>query len=173
MKSATLLLALAATACSSVRVSTDWDQNADLAALRTYAWMQPAEGAPDPFGGNTIVRNRVQHAIQRELAAKSVTERAESPDFYIALHGYSRERIDVNTWPSWGYGWRGGYSSHVDVYQWTEGTLVVDFVSASTRELLWRGVATAVMDSSSGSEERVDEAAKKLFEGFPPPPRAK
>jgi hypothetical protein len=29
------------------------------------------------------------------------------------------------------------------------------------------------MDSSSGSEERVDEAAKKLFEGFPPPPRAK
>jgi hypothetical protein len=168
---AVLALALAAAGCSNLRVATDWDRDADLTALRRFDWMPLAPDEPDPFGSNTLVKKRVLSAIERELAAKSVSRAEKSPDFLVAVHGYARDRIDVTTWPSWGYCWHGG--DRVEVWQYTEGTLVLDFVRPESKDLLWRGVATSVLDSSSGSPERVDEAVHKLLESFPPPPSAK
>jgi len=167
MRNALAVLALAAAGCSSVSVTTDWDRSVDLAALHKFDWMpEPADGT-DPFRGNTLVKNRIMSALQAELASKSVSKTTGSPDFLVAIHGYSRDRLEVY---DMGPGWRMG---GVSVNQYTEGTLIVDFVRPGSKDLLWRGVATSVLDSSSGSPERVDEAVHKLLEGYPPLPSAK
>lgn len=166
------LLALAAAACSSVRVTTDHDPTVDFSRLRTFAWMERPAGVPDPFGGNTLVENRVVSAIERELTARGMQPTQGPADFLVAVHTAARDRLDVTTWPSWGYGWRGrrfwGYGERVSVSQWTEGMLIVDFVDPASKDLLWRGVAHRALDSDSGSEESVGETVAKLLAEFPP-----
>jgi len=164
MRIALAVLALAVAGCSSVSVTTDWDRSVDLAALHKFDWMPQAEGAPDPFRGNTLVKKRILTALEAELASKSVSKTATSPDFLVAVHGFSRDRLDIY---DMGPGWRTG---GISVTQYTEGTLIVDFVRPGSKDLLWRGVATSVLDASSGTPERVDEAVHKLLEGYPPLP---
>lgn len=169
MKKALAIVVLAAAGCSSVSVSTDYDRDVDFARMRTFAWMPPAPSEPDPFGSNTIVKKRVTSAIESELASKSISRTDGSPDFLVAVHGFVRDRLDVTSWP-YGWGRRGMWGSQrVEVSQYSEGTLVLDFVNPASKELLWRGAATSALDSSSGSPQHVDEAIHKLLDGFPPP----
>jgi hypothetical protein len=52
-----------------------------------------------------------------------------------------------------------------------EGTLVVDFVDAKTRSLLWRATATDAVDPSASAEERqkkIDEVIAAMLAHFPP-----
>lgn len=169
-------LALAAAACSSVSVSTDWDREADFSRLVTYAWRERAADEPDPFGGDTLVGNRVVAAVERELAATGRRPADGPPDFLVDLHAFTREYLEMWTFPSYGgYGWAGcGYRwggwghDRVMISPVTEGTLVLDFVRPGSNDIVWRGVARSVLDSSSGSPERVDEAVRKLLAEFPP-----
>jgi hypothetical protein len=51
------------------------------------------------------------------------------------------------------------------------GTIIVDLVDPSTKQLVWRGIATSPFDSEASIEKRqglLREAMKKLFAGFPP-----
>lgn len=169
---AAFVLAAAASACSSVSVATDYDESADFSALRTFAWMPPAPGEPPPFAGNTIVEKRVTAAVERELGARGLKRDDASPSFLIAVHTLSRDVLSVTTWPSWGYGWHdhhmGAWDDHVEVNQYTEGTLVLDFVRPGPEGLLWRGVARSVIDNETGSAEFVNEVIGKLLADFPP-----
>jgi uncharacterized protein DUF4136 len=167
-----LLAAAALSACSSISVSTDWDRSADLTSLRTFAWMPYAPDAPHPFAGNTIVEKRVTEAVERDLGAKGIRRDDRSPSFRIAMHTLTRDVLNVTTWPSWGYGWHGhptgAWGDQVEVNQYTEGTLVLDFVDPASQNLLWRGVARSAIDGSTGSPEFVDEVIGKLLAEFPP-----
>jgi Domain of unknown function (DUF4136) len=170
------VLSLAAAACSTVSVATDWDRDADFSRLVTFAWMDRAKGEPDPFGGDTLVGKRVVAAVERELAADGRRRADGPPDFLVDLHTFTREYVEMWTFPSYGgYGWAGcGYHwggwghDRVMFTPVTEGTLVLDFVDPATKDILWRGVARSILDSSSGSPERVDEAVRKLLLEFPP-----
>jgi hypothetical protein len=179
---ASLAVAAAALAagCSSVSVATDYDESADFGSMRTYAWMAHAPGEPPPFAGNTIVEKRVTGAVERELGARGFFRDDASPTFLVVTHTVTREHTDVTTWPSsWGYGWHGrhghswGWDEHVEVTQYTEGTLVLDFVRPGSQDLLWRGVARAVVDENTGSQAFVDEVVGKLLADFPPGHAAK
>src|SRR6185436_20159955 len=101
---ATLLAAaLALAACSSVRVTTDHDANADFARLHAYAWA-PRIKPPNPVVSDTLVGNRIRDAVDRELAAKGFRPvDAGGADFVVDFATAARDRVDVRTWPSWGY----------------------------------------------------------------------
>jgi hypothetical protein len=168
-----LSLALASAACSSYHVTTDHDESVDVSSIRTWDFMPHREAAPGSLAGNTLVEKRVKAAVERELAAKGMRRTSDSPQVVVALHSITRDRLDATSWPTWGPGWHGrwghwgGYPS-VTVFQWTEGTLVVDLVDTRTNDLVWRGTVTEALDEKSGSAESVDEAVRKLFEAFPP-----
>jgi hypothetical protein len=162
-------------ACSTVSVSTDFDSGVDFDALKTFAWMPLYSKELDPYDADSLVRGRVVSAVERELSAKGLQRVDASPDFVIALHSWTRERFNVTTWPRWGYGWgprRRMWSAwggdRVDVTQYTEGALVVDFVNQASKELIWRGIARSVVDESSSSQEAVDESVEALLAKFPP-----
>ena len=71
------------------------------------------------------------------------------PDFRVAVHFGSREKVQVT---DWGYGYapsRRYYGGGgVDVYTYTEGTLILDVVDATSEQLLWRGSATGAVSRS-------------------------
>jgi hypothetical protein len=136
---------------------------------------------PSPAGGAEVTDltvKRVRAAVENELAEKGYSPDARNPDFLIAIRGGKEKRVDV---VDGGYAYRGydhdnyGYyhpHHRIDVYQYEEGTLILDFVDAGSRELIWRGTVTRVIDPNATRKKRVqmvNEAVGKVLETFPPP----
>jgi hypothetical protein len=165
------LLFVPITSCSTTTVSYDYDVEADFASLRTFDWWSVPAGP----GTDELAIKRARNALNRQLQAKGFTRAAESPDFFVALHGGTQTKLDIVDWGySYGrHGPHGGYwhGRGVDAYEYQEGTLIVDFVDANTKELIWRGSARAVIDPDRTPEQRskkINEAVSKLLENFPP-----
>jgi hypothetical protein len=167
------LLALAAAAvltgagCSSITTNVDYDQSAQFSAYRTYAFK-------DVHGQDSLQMKRVQTAIDRTLATRGLAKADGKPDLWVVLHTRMRNERVVTTYSTgwgWGWGWRGGYWNTARVDNIPIGTLVVDLVDTSRKELVWRGSASRAIDRDETPQERsgkVQEAVDKLFEGFPP-----
>ncbi|MCK6460911.1 MAG: DUF4136 domain-containing protein [Planctomycetes bacterium] len=165
-----LPLALLA-ACSSVSTNYDYDMSYDFSKLKTYRWADiPAKSDADP-----LVVQRVGSAVESGLKAKGYAQAEGAPDFLVATYVGRRTRIQVTDW-GYGYGPRGHWygGGGVDVYEYEEGSLIIDIVDAKTRQLAWRGTAIGIVDPSATPEEkteRINDAVARIFEDFPPTPR--
>jgi len=177
-----LVTAAALAGCSTLKVNTEYDTTAPFATYKTYAWLANAPGPEEaPSIRNPVVQQTVVAAVDREMARKGlVLTRLESnPDFLVSVHGWAQSRIDVQSY-GYGYGYGGAYAYGpyrapmpvgVEVRNYTDGTLLVDFVDAKTRKLVWRGTATDTFTSVDMNAVRktVDEAARQLLDAYPPP----
>lgn len=157
--------------CSSVSVKHDYDSQADFASLQTFDWMSRPEQVPAM--ARPLMDKRIKNAVTSRLVSKGLRQ-SSNPDFLIAYHAGVQDKIDVETWGySYArrgrfYGWSG---THVDVQQYKQGTLVLDFVDAESKELVWRGVATGAVPDNPTPEKmdkKVNEAVAKILEKFPP-----
>lgn len=164
-----LLAPLSLVACSTLRVDTDYDPDADFERLATYAWRQPAAGrAPN----DPLLAKRVHEAVDDGLAARGYVKDERDPDFTVGWFAIVRQRVDVSTfddpwgsrrWPRW--------RTTTWVTTWDEETLVLDVADARTGEPLWRGIASDVVEDDATPQERerrVREAVTELLERFPP-----
>lgn len=155
-------------ACSSISTDYDYDTSYDFSKLKSYRWADIASKSD----ASPLVIQRVGAAVEGQLKAKGYMAAEGAPDFLVATHVGRQTRIQVADW-GYGYGPRTGWhGGGVDLYTYEEGSLVVDIVDARTKELEWRGTATAVVDPGATPEERterINEAVAKMFEDFPPP----
>jgi len=164
-------------ACSSVEVHTDYDSSVDFSRFRTYYW------AKTPETRNPLMAPRIVSAIDAQLTARGWQRVAEGQgDAAVASHVTAREqeRIDTmynNMGPGW-YGpaggmggWAGTGMSTSTVSVFTIGTLIVDILDAKTRKAIWHGTAEGTVDSDvQSTEQKVNDAAQRLFQNFPPTP---
>ena len=176
-----MLLLVALGGCSSIEVSNDYDASASFAAYRTYAWVpKPEERTGDLRLDSPLLHDRIREAVERHLAAKGYTKaESGSPDFLVTYHVAVKGKLNVSTISNYGYGpgYRGarmaGPGTTTYVHEYEEGSLLVDIVDPTKRQLVWRGTARAEVPPTSTPEERtakIDEAVGKILEGFPPKP---
>jgi len=173
---ATIFVGLAGSlaACSGISYNHDYDPSIDFSSLKTYAWIHPSDSSSTQRFLSPLIERRVVNAIDTDLASKGFEKASTGrPDFLVNFYGTTQEKIDVSTYYSgWGYyGWYGGTS--VDVRQWTEGTLVIDIIDFSEKDLAWRGYACGAVDRNTNQppEEvtrRVNEVVTKILKDFPP-----
>jgi len=167
-----VLSLLAFLGCSSITVSSDYDGSTDFSELKTFAWMlNSPKGEFDLGVANPLIRGRIQDAIATELAAKGYMEIIDgASDFYVTYHARAQEKIEVQPMPgplirpAWGMG-------YVDVYQYEEGTLIIDLIHAKKQHLIWRGIAKGAVDWRTSHDQRsklIDEAIHKVLAQFPP-----
>ncbi len=162
-----------AVSCATIYdVKYDYDKKTDFSQLKTYDWMV----VPDSVKMDDFVIVRIKEAVNAELHSKGLKLTSESPDFLIAQHTATKDKVQVN---DWGYdygpyrGYRGGYwgSRNVSTYNYEEGSLILDFVDAESKKLIWRGTAKAEIqniNSSEKSEQLINKAVKKILEKYPP-----
>jgi hypothetical protein len=158
-------------ACSSVSTNYDYDMSYDFSKLRTYRWAD----IPSKADANPLVVQRVGSAVEAQLKEKGYLMAEGTPSFLVASYVGKHNKIQVNDW-GYGYGPRGRWygGGGLDVYEYEQGSLIVDIVDAKTRQLIWRGTATTVIDPSATPEQRtekINEAVAKMFKDFPPPPK--
>jgi len=160
--------------CASIYgVQYDYDKQVNFESLKTYDWLP----IPEKATMDSLVVNRVKNAVNSELQAKGLTMTSNNPDFFIAEHLGKKDKVKVTNW-GYGYGsygrYRGGYwgPQGVDTYQYEEGSLILDFVDAKSKKMIWRGVAKAQIDDTNTpekSEKLIDEAVQEILKNFPPP----
>jgi hypothetical protein len=175
-----LLLILAITACSSVKVSQDYDLGKSLPVLKTYRWQSAVQAKTgDVRVDNPLLNKRIREAVDRVLAQKGFEKAAEgTSDFKVAYQFSINQKIrsdDVHTGFGFGMGSRWGFGgiaidtgSNVTTYD--EGLLVIDFTNAQG-DLLWRGNGTRYLPEHTNpekSEKIYNELVEKILEQFPP-----
>lgn len=164
------VLLLVGVGCSPISVSHDYDPQANFSDLKTFAWV----AFPQNVEINQLTVRRIKNAVSNELLAKGLQESSSNPDILIAMHGTTQEKLDITDWGySAGAYYGGGYwgGRNIDVDQYTEGTLILDFIDSKSKSLVWRGVAKGAVDPSLTPEqrtERINQGAAKLMAQFPP-----
>lgn len=149
MKNLILLVVFGAwlTSCSSVKVSSDFDREADFASYKTYAFTKEARELPV----DDINRNRILDAVSTELAAKGFSE-SDQPDVWIDMNLATEKKQSATSTPSYygagyRYGWGGGFSTtSINIENYVEGTLFVDMIDAPKKQLVWQGRAIKTLD---------------------------
>ena len=175
-----LALVLTVSACSGLKVSHDFDPDANFSSYATWNLMD----LPDNPELGQITEQRLQSSMERTLAAKGMTQARGEPDFWVGYQVVFDEEVSYNTVNSyygggWGYGgWYGpGYggmsmgTSRTYENRVTVGTLIIDIFDSQTKKLSWRGVGeTKIQEIRDPNErqQRLDQIVDKVMESFPP-----
>lgn len=169
---AVILLLGSIMSCSDqIRVRSDYDAEVDLTKFKTFNWLpaKEIESKNNPLLLNELTFKRLRKAIDQQLALKQVQFSDSNPALLVHYHIIVDNRTAIRP-AVYGYNY-GAYwmRNQVDAYQYREGTLIIDLMDASNRNLLWRGWGTSVMDDTIDlTEEQINGAVAKILKSFPP-----
>lgn len=186
MKSKIPLLLAAALAglfasCSPVTVTTDYDTSAPFKKYRTYALAPAAKGQSLSPSSEAALRD----TLRTDLAKRGLTEKTSGkPDIAIARHAFTQDKLSVQEYTDWGYNvggawpyrygyygaWAGAPRTYVDVSQYTQGTLILDFVDTKTNKLVFRGTGSAMVGNPNANADRIREAVIRIAAAWPMKP---
>jgi Domain of unknown function (DUF4136) len=175
-----LLLALAFSGCASTpNTISNVAPGVDFSQYSTFGFV--ANPATNNANYEALETSYLKVAVSQELDRRGMSY-SETPDILINFYINTKEKIRSRSVPTMGayYGWRhsyydpwvgyGGYETHID--QFTEGTLNIDVVDASTNKLVWEGsVSGRVTDRNIRDlEATIDDAVKAIMVDFPVTP---
>jgi hypothetical protein len=169
-----LLVAVLPAIAWAQKTTYDYDKSASFGMYRTYALK---DGTP---AGQQLIDQRIVAAIEAQLAAKGMKRDDTTPDVFVVYHVAFDQQKDISSYSSgpmyggygWGYG--GGWGStttDVRVREILIGTLAVDMVDSSRKQMVWRGLGTKEIDTGAKPDKRdknINKAVEKIFKNYPP-----
>ena len=170
-----LTLVILFSSCSAVKVAVDYDSKVDFKKYKTFAFYKTGI---DKAKISDLDKKRILRAIESELSLLGMVK-SENPDMLVSIFTKSREKVDVNQNNNFGYGfgwgwnpwmWNGMNNNSMNISQYTEGTLFIDFIDKQKKELVWQGVGTGALkiQNLEKKEARVKEFVKEIVSKFPP-----
>ncbi len=165
-----LLLLFIFTSCATVKVSSDYDREANFKEYNSFAFYKPGI---DKAKISDLDKRRILRAIDAEMTSKGLLK-SKNPTLLVSIFTKEKERVDVyNSNFGYGWGWNpywygGSYGNYVS--RSTEGALYIDLIDAKTNLLVWQGLGTAPLSNQSieKKEERIREIVKKILTVYPP-----
>ena len=164
-------------ACSPLSVNYDYDNTADFTKFKSYEWMAkpanlPSNPATAPQNSDLLDR-RIRAAIEAELDSRGLSSDPAAPDLLVVYHLGVQDKVQVT---DYGYTYSpyywGGGGRQIDVYQYQEGSLIIDLVDAGTKNLVWRGSGSKVIENTQMTPEqmqaRVSEIVGTIMQSYPP-----
>ena len=175
--------ALAVAGCAAgLHVKTLAAPDARFATLSTFRVLpvpprrdgRPPTEAYDPMINNSITNRALRETITQAFANRGYTVNERAPDFAVAVYASAYEKLDVTTW-NYGYAFwpRSRWNWNVrqlttEDTEYAEGTVIVDVIRTSDRELLWRGSATARMWEDPPTDvKELQKVAAAIVKKFP------
>ena len=169
-----LLLCIPVVGYAAPAVTSDYDTAADFAALKTFDWMPVTGNA----AGDELLIKRIRNTVDTQLQAKGRTIAADNPDFLIGMELSGKTITGGSTGVGVSVGIPVGRMGRVSVgggksktSEKKEGTLVMSFVDAKTKSLVWRATATDAVYPTASAEEKqkkIDAVIAAMLAQFPP-----
>ncbi|VAW15992.1 putative lipoprotein, partial [hydrothermal vent metagenome] len=97
-----LLLVLFLSSCTSVRVLSDYDKEADFGSYKSYAFYKTGI---DKAQISDLDKKRILRAIETEMGVRGFVK-SENPDVLVSIFTKESEQVDVfiNNWGGLGWG---------------------------------------------------------------------
>ena len=163
MAMAILIGFLAAISANAQSVQSDYDRSFNFSNLKTFGFAVQRRGINDPLAGDSLNNERIRTALESQLTANGYRVGNGTADFAIVYYVTTKERLSVQ---DYGYGpprWWGSRNIHVN--QYSEGTLLVDFIDVKTNQVIWRGRASGTLEMK-GVDRKISKSVEKLVKQF-------
>lgn len=165
---------LLVTSCVSVRVVSDYDQDADFNSYKTFAFYKTGI---DQAEISDLDKKRILRSIEKEMLARGFVK-SDKPDLLVNIMTKANKRININNnawgWGGWGWGanpwfWGGGPMMNT-VSTRTEGVLYIDLIDTKQKELVWQGKGTGnlLRNNMAKKEARIQEFVAEIMKEYPP-----
>ncbi|MFK5880515.1 MAG: DUF4136 domain-containing protein [Flavobacteriaceae bacterium] len=160
--------------CSAIKVEADYDTSADFSQYKTFAFYKKGIEKVDI---SSLDKKRIIKAIEQELLAKGFTI-SSKPDIVVNIFAKATKKVTIHNNAYSPYYWQPyyyhgpyygmNYGTHVSQYD--EGTLFIDFIDNSKKELIWQGVGKGAlnMNNAKKKDEIVKEFVKQIIAQYPP-----
>jgi hypothetical protein len=173
-------------AAQKVEIKTNQAPDTNFNALKTYAWLPPVavvkNVAPDAVSNPTLSEEalvpHIVSAVEHELESRGLTKVPfDTADLHVAY--FAALTVGFNqTYLGEYYGYISGWASPIpiglapttSVSMYEKGTVLVDVVDRASNKAIWRATAVtriAQEHSLDKRVERINDAAKKMFEKYP------
>ncbi|WP_299259963.1 DUF4136 domain-containing protein [uncultured Aquimarina sp.] len=165
-----LILIITLSSCSSVRVASDYDKQTNFTTYKSYAFYKPGI---DKAEISDLDKKRILRAIEADMSAKGFTK-SQNPDVLVSIFTKTKENINVyqnNFGFGYGWGWNPWFwgAGQNTVSRTTEGTLYIDLIDASKKELIWQGMGTAALTKKvDRKQEKMNQIVTAIMEKYPP-----
>lgn len=175
---------LVAAGCTRVSIYVEHDPTASFANLTTYSWAGPTD--KELTKRNPILDARITSAVETELAARGFTLTDAKPDFIVAYSaaiddslqavtidryaGYTQSTYLTRAGTGWNYP-RDTANRTTVVYEYQQGSLILDVSLPDPKRLIWRAYSRAVIDPNESQKKRDEtlrEAVRLMLKDFPP-----
>lgn len=169
-----LVLGMAVACATPPAVTSDYDTTADFAALKTFDWM-PATGNA---AGDELLIKKIRNTVDVQLRAKGRKMAADNPDFLVGMELSGKTTYGGSTAVGMSVGIPVGRAGTVSVgggksrpREKKEGMLILSFVDAKNKSLVWRATAEFAVNPSASPEEKqqqINEVIAAMLAQFPP-----
>lgn len=151
-------------ACSTTRLlNTNYEKGVDFTAFKTYQLLKHKNDFP--FGMNPINRQLIEKAIQKEMTNLGY-QVSKEPDLVVAFFVKEKTIREVSHYYRGYYG-RWGYPSWIEVNEYQEGTLVIDLIDRTKKQVIWHGAAEGrVYDDMKNVEKEINETVEAVFKKY-------
>jgi hypothetical protein len=174
-----MLLVLAAS-CSTIKVSYDYDKQADFTKYKTYKIADEVRQS----GIGQLDLDRLIRAVESELGKRGFTK-SDNPDAVVDFQVKLQQQQSATANTYGGYGGYGGYrygfspgfsTTTIDVNTYVEGTLFINMIDAKMEKIVWQGRGTKTLDEHASAEKReanINKAVQYIFQKYPVQPEKK
>ena len=163
-----------APAAYAAKPNIQWNKDYDFTHIKTFAWQEPT--APSLAQSNPFMHKFIADEIEKRLTAAGLMKAAAgtAPDVLVTYHGSVMNQVQLQSdsfgygfggygmggWGMYGYGAAGPVSTTTRVVNYQEGTLIVDIVDPTKKELVWRGSTTPILisDSDDKTQKNISKA---------------
>lgn len=176
------ITALAATlaACAThPQVRTESAPELNILRYQSFGYVEHPD--TDKRSYTTLTTRYLKDAINREMLARGYTLNNDHPDLLINFTVASKDRIESYPYAGGvgfgrfgrGFGWGGGWYGP-DIRTVTDGSLTIDLVDPTHRELVWRGVAEGRLTKKALEQPQpaINAAVDAIFNKYPKQPLA-
>lgn len=176
------MVAVCVAACATrPEIRTDSDPSVDLANYQTFGFFDKL--ATDRGSYGTILTERLKDSTRRELEQRGYQYVTSNPQLLVNFNVNVQYKQSVESTPAPGgyYAYRGGmygmwagYPQDIYTVDYKEGTLAIDLVDASKRQLVWQGVAQGRIshDAMENPGPAIDQVVTEVFDRYPVPEAA-
>jgi Domain of unknown function (DUF4136) len=164
-------------------VRTDYNHQANFSQYHTYCWGKVQTSNP-------FYVDRIKAAVDKQLQAKGwqLVPSGGSVTVFASDNLHNQKETQTmydgfgggwgGGWGWGGWGWGGGWADPVGFGDATTTTskqpvsnLVIDLFDGGSKNLLWRGLATADLSTNAAKNTNsMNNDIAKMFKGFPPKP---
>lgn len=151
-----------------MNVKTDYDRSFDFGGLKTFTFKDQRRPDGNVLQRNTLVDKRIREALRKDLEARGYRYLPDGPaDFVVAYYARQTEKTELEP-VSYGMPlrWRWGWGPRVWTRDYTQGSVIVDFIAPTSNQMIWRGRVTDTVTGLDQSDKQIDKGVNELVKHF-------